>query len=79
MVIQLFFTTKLVVFEVKTGILCNNILLDHHNNVLIVFCYTCISAQVEYERTHARTRVYQRFHFKDAHAFTNDLLSTFSN
>ena len=45
-VIKLFFTTKSIVFEVKTGILCNKILLDHHNNVLIVFFYTCRSAQL---------------------------------
>ena len=51
------------------------LLLDHHNNVLIVFFHKCTA---EYERTHARTRMYQMFNFKDAHAFTNDLLSTFS-
>ena len=32
-------------FEVKTGILCNNSFVDHHNNVLIVFFYTGRSAQ----------------------------------
>ena len=50
-------------------------LLDHHNNVLIVFFYTCRSAQLSMNGT----RMYQMFNFKDAHAFTDNLLSTFSN
>ena len=38
-------------FEVKTGILCDNIFIsiiniDYHNNVSIVFFYTCKSAQL---------------------------------
>ena len=41
-----FLTTKLTMFEVETGIQCNNILLDHHNNVLIAFFYTCRSAHL---------------------------------
>ena len=33
-------------FEVKTEILCNIFLLDHHNNVLIVFLNTFRSVQL---------------------------------
>ena len=43
-VIYLIFTTKLRVFEVKIGVLCDNILLDHHDNVSVVFFYDCRSA-----------------------------------
>ena len=53
-------------------------LFDHNNSVLIVLL--CLKkCKVEYEQTHARTLMYEMFHFQYVHAFTNDLLSTFSN
>ena len=52
-------------------------LLDHHNNVLIVFFYTCRSAQLNMDRRMCDQECVKYFQYP--HAFTNDLLSTFSN
>ena len=49
-VTELFFTTKLIVFKLRLEFYVIIYLIDHHNNALIVFFYTCRSAQLNMNR-----------------------------
>ena len=80
MVIYLFFTAKLIVLEVETGILCNNSFARSSSQCFNCFLlYTVRSVQLNMNGCMREQECIQMFNFKYAHALANDLLSIFSN